>query len=139
VSEGKILDLSVYRARREATTGTPIQPQLPQLPPPMPPPTLTPQERRRQPRVKYHYKQRPMVSINNVTYAIVNMSQTGVKYIGNAENIPELGERLTGSLHLGAAARLGFEALVVRTIGDLIILEFTQPVPSELLIAALIN
>jgi hypothetical protein len=89
-------------------------------------------ERRTNLRLKYPVFERPAILINDETFRIHNISETGVKFIGNVSNAPDPETVVRGTIYFTDYNPFEFVGSVVRVIGDLIILRFERPIPTEL-------
>ena len=128
-SESKVISLLAFKARK---SGEPLPQDL--VPPP---PKLFDKaksgkkERRGRPRIKYHFAKRPTIFVQDVAYRVINISQNGVKFIAPPTHIPEVDKKVKGSINMGGPTRFDFTATVLRIIGDLVILQFDEPIPHE--------
>lgn len=79
-------------------------------------------EKRRHFRIKYPIPERPKFEVSGHTLVVVDLSESGIKIIGNPNFRPKIRQTITGRLIFADQSTELLEGTVVRLVGDFIML-----------------
>lgn len=89
------------------------------------------QEKRKYTRLKYPRGDRPDIMIKGRAYKVVDLSQEGLKF--NYPGKPRKGEVLEAPLILGDRGQIKVKGKVVRSVGDLVMIQFDKLIDKKIL------
>jgi hypothetical protein len=84
------------------------------------------QENRTNFRVKFPFGHRPVVCVRTYNLQLSDLSETGMKLVSAPGFAPNVGETIKGKLTFADGHCDHFQGVVVRVVGDLIALQFTN-------------
>ena len=86
-------------------------------------------DHRRHFRIKYPPEDRPTLEVDSLSFPVVDLSESGLKFVTSLKFKPALRQEIKGILNFIDYSQQAIDGKVVRLIGDFVMLNFRQPIP----------
>ncbi len=94
---------------------------------------MTKTQKKRKLRLKYPKKDHPKLDIGGVTFRIVDISQSGCKFMTKDQFAPKPRELFTVRIHFFGHKTYETKGVIIRYVGDLFAMEFRNKIPAQIL------